>query len=165
MLRSLRPARRAAAKILILEPMCPGGWDDLAGEWGTYPDDKECLALCSLRFACPARNEAYYYDLDAAEIECAESMPAEVCAEMAGRIAATEPVVIGRLRDAAVGDECRAAFARDELSEDDDEAARRLYAGAARQIAMKLMKRPQSYLARRLKRLSDELWSRHRYDL
>ena len=46
-----------------------------------------------------------------------------------------------------------------------DEAARRLYAGAARQIAMKLMKRPQSYLARRLKRLSDELWSRHRYDL
>ena len=118
------------------------------------------MALCSLRFACPARNEAYYYDLDAAEIECAESMPAEVCAEMAGRIAATEPVVMGPLRDAAVGDECRAAFARDELSEDDDTASRELYTGEAWETAWKIMQNVYSKDARRLKRLQEEALSR-----
>jgi len=64
------------------------------------------------------------------------------------------------LRDAAVGDACRAAFARDELSEDDDAAARQMYAGEARGTAMTLMKHQNSKSARRFRRLREELSSR-----
>ena len=106
--------------------MCPAGWDET----------DECRALCSLKLACPARNEAYYYDLDA------------------------DAAIIGPLRDLAVGDACRAAFARDELSEDDDEAARLLYAGEARETAKTLMEHQNSKSARRFKRLREELSSR-----
>ena len=63
-------------------------------------------------------------------------------------------------RDAAVGDACRAAFARDELSEDDDAVARRLYAGEARETAKTLMKHQNSKSARRFKRLREGLSSR-----
>ena len=63
-------------------------------------------------------------------------------------------------RDAAVGDACRAAFARDELSEDDDAVARRLYAGEARETAKTLMKHKNSKSARRFRRLREELSSR-----
>ena len=55
---------------------------------------------------------------------------------------------------------CRAAFARDELSEDDDEAARLLYAGEARETAKTLMKHQNSKSARRFTRLREELSSR-----
>ena len=85
----------------------------------------------------------------------------EACAEAI--LAATEgaePVMVGPLRDAAVGEECRAAFARDEVSEDDDSAARRLYAGEARETAKTLMKHKNSKSARRFKRLREELSSR-----
>ena len=70
------------------------------------------------------------------------------------------PVVVGPLRDASVGVACRADFARDELSEDDDEAARRRYAGEARETAKTLMKDANSKSARRFKRLREELSSR-----
>ena len=70
------------------------------------------------------------------------------------------PVVVGPLRDAAVGDACRAAFARDELSEDDDATARVLYAGEARETAKTLMKHQNSKSARRFKRLREELSAR-----
>ena len=70
------------------------------------------------------------------------------------------PVVMGPLRDAAVGDACRAAFARDELSEDDDATARVLYAGEARETAKTLMKHQNSKSARRFRRLREELSSR-----
>ena len=60
----------------------------------------------------------------------------------------------------AVGDACRAAFARDELSEDDDAVARRMYAGEARETAMTLMKHQNSKSARRFRRLREELSSR-----
>ena len=70
------------------------------------------------------------------------------------------PVVVGPLRDAAVGEACRAAFARDELSEDDDAVARRLYAGEARETAKTLMKHQNSKSARRFRRLREELSSR-----
>ena len=69
-------------------------------------------------------------------------------------------MALGPLRDAAVGDACRAAFARDELSEDDDAVARRLYAGEARETAMTLMKHKNSKSARRFRRLREELSSR-----
>ena len=71
-------------------------------------------------------------------------LPVEACAE--ATLAATEgrePVIIGPLRNATVGDECRAAFARDELSEDDDESAA-LYTGEARETAWKLMQEVNS---------------------
>ena len=58
---------------------------------------------------------------------------------------------MGPLRDAAVGDACRAAFARDELSEDDDAVARQMYAGEARETAKTLMKHKNSKSARRFK--------------
>ena len=61
------------------------------------------------------------------------------------------------MRDVAVGDACRAAFARDELSEDDDAAARRLYTGEARETALTLMKHKNSKSARRFRRLTEEL--------
>ena len=70
------------------------------------------------------------------------------------------PVVVGPLRDAAVGDACRAAFARDELSEDDDAVARQMYAGEARETAKTLMKHQNSKSARRFRRLREELSSR-----
>ena len=70
------------------------------------------------------------------------------------------PRSMGPLRDAAVGDACRAAFARDELSEDDDEASRLLYAGEARETAKTLMKHQNSKIARHFKRLREELSSR-----
>ena len=110
-----------------------------------------------------AINEAYYYDLgaedEAAEIECV-GLSVEACE--AAILAATNedgagPVAVGPLRDAAVGDACRAAFARDELSEDDDAVARRMYAGEARET---LMKHKNSKSARRFRRLREELSSR-----
>ena len=64
------------------------------------------------------------------------------------------------MRDASVGVACRADFARDELSEDDDEAARRRYAGEARETAKTLMKHQNSKIARRFTRLREELSSR-----
>ena len=67
---------------------------------------------------------------------------------------------MGPLRDAAVGDACRAAFARDELSEDDDAAARCLYSGEARETALTLMRHKNSKSARRFRRLADELYGR-----
>ena len=69
-------------------------------------------------------------------------------------------VVLGPLRDAAVGEACRAAFARDELSEDDDETARLLYAGEAREMAKTLIEHKNSKSARRFERLREELSSR-----
>ena len=130
-----------------------------------YNDTDECRTLCSLKLGCPAQNRAYYYDLgtdDLAEIECVD-LSVEACE--AAILAATNedsagPVVVGPLRDAAVGDACRAAFARDELSEDDDATARVLYAGEARETAKTLMKHKNSKSARRFKRLREELSSR-----
>ena len=135
--------------------MCPGGWNDT----------DECRTLCSLKLGCPARNEAYYYDLgadEAAEVECVD-LSVEAC-EAAIMAATAEagfgPVVVGPLRDAAVGEACRAAFARDELSEDDDAVARQMYAGEARETAKTLMKHQNSKSARRFRRLREELSSR-----
>ena len=54
----------------------------------------------------------------------------------------------------------RTTFARDELSEDDDAAARQMYAGEARGTAMTLMKHQNSKSARRFRRLREELSSR-----
>ena len=111
--------------------MCPSDWNDT----------EECRALCSLKLACPALNEAYYYDLgadNAAEVECVD-LSVEACeAAIMTAEAGFGPVVVGPLRDAAVGEACRAAFARDELSEDDDATARVLYAGEARETAKTL---------------------------
>ena len=119
----------------------------------------ECRVLCSLRFECPARNEAYYYNLAAEDddLDCAD-LSIEACeeAQAAARQDGAEPVVVGPLRDAAVGDECRAAFAIDELSEEGD-VARRPYAGEVRATALNLMKHKNSYGARRFKRLWEEL--------
>ena len=47
-----------------------------------------------------------------------------------------------------------------QLSEDDDSAARRLYAGEARETAKTLMKHRNSKSARRFKRLREELAAR-----
>ena len=60
----------------------------------------------------------------------------------------------------SLGEACRAAFARDELSEDDDAVARLLYAGEARETAKTLMKHQNSKSARRFKRLREELSAR-----
>ena len=131
-----------------------------------YNDTDECRSLCSLKLACPAINEAYYYDLgaedEAAEIECV-GLSVEACE--AAILAATNedgagPVAVGPLRDAAVGEACRSAFARDELSEDDDAVARQMYAGEARETAKTLMKHQNSKSARRFRRLREELSSR-----
>ena len=54
----------------------------------------------------------------------------------------------------------KVAFARDELSEDDDATARVLYAGEARETAKTLMKHQNSKSARRFKRLREELSAR-----
>ena len=130
-----------------------------------YNDTDECRTLCSLKLGCPAQNRAYYYDLgtdDLAEIECVD-LSVEAC-EAAILAAATHEegagVVLGPLRDAAVGEACRAAFARDELSEDDDETARLLYAGEAREMAKTLIEHKNSKSARRFERLREELSSR-----
>ena len=109
----------------------------------------ECRVLCSLRFECPARNEAYYYNLAAEDddLDCAD-LSIEACeeAQAAARQDGAEPVVVGPLRDAAVGDECRAAFAIDELSEEGDVAApvRRRGAGDRPEFdeAQELLRRP-----------------------
>ena len=125
-----------------------------------YDETDECRALCSLRLGCLARNEVYYYDAsvdEAAEIECV-GLSVEACEEaILAATEASEPVMVGPLRDVAVGDACRAAFARDELSEDDDAAARRLYTGEARETALTLMKHKNSKSARRFRRLTEEL--------
>ena len=71
-----------------------------------------------------------------------------------------EPVMVGPLRNAAIGEACRVAFARDELSEDDDAVTRLLYAGEARETAKTLMKHHNSKIGRRFKRLREELSSR-----
>ena len=71
-----------------------------------------------------------------------------------------EPVMVGPLRNAAIGEACRVAFARDELSEDDDAVTRLLYAGEARETAKILMKHQNSKIGRRFKRLREELSSR-----
>ena len=71
-----------------------------------------------------------------------------------------EPVMVGPLRNAAIGEACRVAFARDELSEDDDAVTRLLYAGEARETAKTLMKHQNSKIGRRFKRLREELSSR-----
>jgi hypothetical protein len=121
----------------------------------------ECRALCSLRFECLARNEAYYYDLAvdgaAEDLECVD-LSSEECdeAKAATRQDGAEPIVMGPLRDAAVGEECRVAFATDELAEEGD-VARRPYAGDVRATALNLMKHKNSYGARRFKRLREEL--------
>ena len=133
--------------------------------WSANREAYECRDLCSLKLGCLAENEQYYYDLsgdDAAEIECVD-LSVEACE--AAILAATNedsagPVVVGPLRDAAVGEACRAAFARDELSEDDDAVARQMYAGEARETAKTLMKHKNSKSARRFKRLREELSSR-----
>ena len=83
----------------------------------------------------------------------------DACAEAtlaAAELRGAEPVVIGPLRNATVGDECRAAFARDELSEDDVFSERELYTGEARETAWKIMQNVHSKEARRFKRLQDE---------
>jgi hypothetical protein len=137
----------------VCENMCPADYDE------TY----ECRALCSLRLGCLARNEVYYYNAsvdEAAEIECVD-LSVEACEEaILAATEGTEPVMVGPLRDAAVGEECRAAFARDEVSEDDDSAARRLYTGEARETALTLMKHKNSKSARRFRRLTEELSGR-----
>ena len=95
---------------------------------------------------------------EATAIECVD-LSVDACAEAtlaAAELRGAEPVIIGPLRNATVGDECRAAFARDELSEDDDVGARRLYTGEARETAWKLMQEVNSKHARRFKRLHDE---------
>ena len=89
-----------------------------------------------------------------------EACEAAILAATAG----AEPVMVGPLRNAAIGEACRAAFARDELSEDDDAVAPRLarllYAGEARETAKILMKHQNSKIGRRFKRLREELSSR-----
>ena len=127
--------------------------------WSANREAYECRDLCSLKLGCLAENEAYYYDPSAdqaAEIECVD-LSVEACAE--ATLAATEgrePVIIGPLRNATVGDECRAAFARDELSEDDVFSERELYTGEARETAWKIMQNVHSKEARRFKRLQDK---------
>ena len=132
--------------------------------WSANFEAYECRDLCSLKLGCLAENEAYYYDpsADNAEVECVD-LSVEACE--AAILAATHedgagPVVVGPLRNAAVGEACRAAFARDELSEDDDGVARLPYAGEARETAKTLMKHQNSKSARRFRRLADELYGR-----
>ena len=144
----------------VCENMVPA---DIYKDYSTEEEIEILRLHCSLRLGCLARNEAYYYDLsgdEAAEIECVD-LPVEACAE--ATLAATEgrePVIIGPLRNATVGDECRAAFARDELSEDDVFSERELYTGEARETAWKIMQNVHSKEARRFKRLQDEELSR-----
>ena len=130
--------------------------------WSANYEAYECRDLCSLKLGCLAENEAYYYDpsADYAEVECVD-LSVEACE--AAILAATEgaePVMVGPLRNAAIGEACRAAFARDELSEDGDAVARLLYAGEARETAKILMKHQNSKIGRRFKRLREELSSR-----
>ena len=144
----------------VCENMVPA---DIYKDYSTEEEIEILRLHCSLRLGCLARNEAYYYDLsgdEAAEIECVD-LSVEACAE--ATLAATEgrePVIIGPLRNATVGDECRAAFARDELSEDDVFSERELYTGEARETAWKIMQNVHSKEARRFKRLQDEELSR-----
>ena len=142
---------------------CDDVCENMFPAWAYKDETEEFQLICSLKLGCLARNEAYYYDLsgdEAAEIECVD-LSVEACAE--ATLAATEgrePVIIGPLRNATVGDECRAAFARDELSEDDVFSERELYTGEARETAWKIMQNVHSKDARRFKRLQDEELSR-----
>jgi len=128
-----------------------------------YKDDLELTRLhCSLKLGCLARNEAYYYDPSAdvaAEIECV-GLSDEACAEATlAATEGTEPVTIGPLRNATVGDECRAEFAHDEPFYLGENPASCLYAGEARETARKIMQNVWSKDARRLKRLQEEALS------
>ncbi len=142
----------------VCENMVP---TDIYKDYSTEEEIEILRLHCSLRLGCLARNEAYYYDLSADEataIECVD-LSVDACAEAtlaAAELRGTEPVIIGPLRNATVGDECRAAFARDELSEDDVFSERELYTGEARETAWKLMQNVHSKEARRFKRLQDE---------
>ena len=144
---------------------CDDVCESMFPAWAYKDETEEFQLLCSLKLGCLARNEAYYYDLSAdaaAEIECVD-LSVDACAEAtlaAAELRGAEPVIIGPLRNATVGDECRAAFARDELSEDDDTASRQLYTGEARETAWKIMQNVHSKGARRFKRLQDEELSR-----
>ena len=152
-------SRHGHACDAVCANMCP------REPWSANYEAYECRDLCSLKLGCLAENEQYYYDLgadQAAEIECVD-LSVEACE--AAILAAThedgaEPVMVGPLRNAAIGEACRAAFARDELSEDDDAVARLLYAGEARETAKILMKHQNSKIGRRFKRLREELSSR-----
>ncbi|CAH0380274.1 unnamed protein product [Pelagomonas calceolata] len=146
----------------VCENMVP---TDIYKDYSTEEEIEILRLHCSLRLGCLARNEAYYYDLSADEataIECVD-LSVDACAEAtlaAAELRGTEPVIIGPLRNATVGDECRAAFARDELSEDDVFSERELYTGEARETAWKIMQNVHSKEARRFKRLQDEELSR-----
>ena len=151
-------SRHGHACDAVCANMCP------REPWSANFEAYECRDLCSLKLGCLAENEAYYYDpsADNAEVECVD-LSVEACE--AAILAAThedgaEPVMVGPLRNAAIGEACRAAFARDELSEDDDAVARLLYAGEARETAKILMKHQNSKIGRRFKRLREELSSR-----
>ena len=149
-------SRHGHACDAVCANMCP------REPWSANFEAYECRDLCSLKLGCLAENEAYYYDpsADNAEVECVD-LSVEACE--AAILAATEgaePVMVGPLRNAAIGEACRAAFARDELSEDDDAVARLLYAGEARETAKTLMKHQNSKIGRRFKRLREELSSR-----
>ena len=96
----------------------------------------------------------------AAEIECV-GLSDEACAEATlAATEGTEPVIIGPLRNATVGDECRAEFAHDEPFYLGENPASCLYAGEARETARKIMQNVWSKDARRFKRLQDEELSR-----
>ena len=144
---------------------CDDVCESMFPAWAYKDETEEFQLLCSLKLGCMARNEAYYYDLSADEataIECVD-LSVDACAEAtlaAAELRGAEPVIIGPLRNETVGNECRAAFARDELSEDDDTASRQLYTGEARETAWKLMQEVNSKHARRFKRLQDEELSR-----
>ena len=149
-------SRHGHACDAVCANMCP------REPWSANYEAYECRDLCSLKLGCLAENEAYYYDpsADNAEVECVD-LSVEACE--AAILAATEgaePVMVGPLRNAAIGEACRAAFARDELSEDDDAVARLLYAGEARETAKILMKHQNSKIGRRFKRLREELSAR-----
>ena len=95
----------------------------------------------------------------AAEIECV-GLSDEACAEATlAATEGTEPVTIGPLRNATVGDECRAEFAHDEPFYLGENPASCLYAGEARETARKIMQNVWSKDARRLKRLQEEALS------
>ena len=146
----------------VCENMVPA---DIYKDYSTEEEIEILRLHCSLRLGCLARNEAYYYDLSADEataIECVD-LSVDACAEAtlaAAELRGTEPVIIGPLRNATVGDECRAEFANDEPFYLGENPASCLYAGEARETARKIMQNVWSKDARRFKRLQDEELSR-----
>ena len=97
---------------------------------------------------------------EATAIECVD-LSVDACAEATLAAAeGREPVIIGPLRNATVGDECRAEFANDEPFYLGENPAACLYAGEAREAARKIMQNVWSKDARRFKRLQDEELSR-----